>query len=123
VTDAVALSKALVVGKGAAEWYQPLALLRDMGKAVKAGLDLPEMGLKHEKEMDLPVIGFLANAKSYDFAEGMKQYGASTKGKAEIHAIDPPGTYAHLDPLVAADADKRVFTPLKEWMGKVVAGK
>ena len=122
-TDAVALSKALVVGRGTAEWYQPLALLRDMGKAVKAGLDLPEMGLKHEKEMDLPVIGFLANAKSYDFAEGMKAYAASIKGKAEIHAIDPPGTYAHLDPIVAADADKQVFTPLKEWMGKVVAGK
>ena len=123
VTDAVALSKALVVGRGTAEWYQPLALVRDMGKAVKAALDLPEMGLKHEKEMDLPVIGFLANAKGYDFAEGMKQYGASTKGKAEIHAIDPPGTYAHLDPLVAADADKRVFTPLKDWMDKVLAAK
>jgi pimeloyl-ACP methyl ester carboxylesterase len=123
VTDAVALSKALVVGKGATEWYQPLALVRDMGKASQAMLDLPEMGFKYQKEMDLPVIAFLANASGYGFAPGLKEYVGTIKGTAEVHAIDPPGTYAHLDPIVAADADKRVFEPLKEWMGKAVAPK
>jgi pimeloyl-ACP methyl ester carboxylesterase len=122
VTDAVALAKALVAGRGAAEWYQPSVLMLDVGKASAAWLDLPAMGLKHEKEMDLPVIGFLANAQGYDFAEGMKEYAAAIKGKPEIHPIDPPGTYAHLDPLVAADADKRVFTPLKEWMQRALGG-
>jgi hypothetical protein len=73
--------------------------------------------------MDLPVIAFLANAKGYDFAGGWKAYAASVKGKTETVAIDPPGTYAHLDPLVAADAGKRVFTPLKEWMAGVLAAK
>ncbi|UCH36332.1 MAG: alpha/beta fold hydrolase [Armatimonadota bacterium] len=122
-TDALALAKALTAGRGAAEWYQPLALMPDVRRASKAMLDVPELGLKYQKEMDLPVIGFLANAESYDFAEGMKEYAASIKGTADIHAIDPAGTYAHLDPIVAADADKRVFTPLKEWMAGVLAGK
>jgi pimeloyl-ACP methyl ester carboxylesterase len=122
-TDAAALCKALVNGRGATEWYQPLALMLDMGKAAKAGLNLPEMGLKHEQEMSLPVIAFMANAKSYEFADGVKAYAAAIKGKAEIHAIDPPGTYAHLDPLVAADAPTRVFAPLKDWMAGVLAGK
>jgi len=122
VTDAGALCKALTAGRGAAEWYQPLALMLDMGKASNAMLDLPAMGLKHQKDMDLPVIAFLANATGYDFAQGLKNYVASLKGKAEVHAIDPPGTYAHLDPLVAADAPARVFTPLKEWMAGVLSG-
>ena len=121
VTDAGALCKALTAGRGATEWYQPLALLLDVGRASKAMLDLPQMGLKQHKDMDLPVIAFLANAAGYDFAEGLKEYTASIKGKTEIHAIDPPGTYAHLDPLVAADADERVFTPLKEWMAGVMS--
>ena len=123
VTDAVALSKALVAGRGAAEWYQPLALMLETGKAAKAMLDLPEMGFKYEKEMDLPVIGFFANANGYDFAQGAKSYAGAIKGKAEIHEIDPPGTYAHLDPIVAADAPERVFTPLKEWMEQARAGR
>jgi len=123
VTDAAALAKSLVNGRGAAEWYQPLALMLDMGKAAKAGLNLPEMGLKHEQEMGLPVVAFMANATSYEFAQGVKAYAAAIKGKAEIHNIDPPGTYAHLDALVAADAPQRVFTPLKEWMAGVLAGK
>jgi len=121
VTDALALATALAEGRGAMEWYQPLALMLDMGKASRAMLDLPEMGLKHHKEMDLPVIAFLANAEGYDFAEGLKGYAASIKGKTDIHTIDPPGTYAHLDPIVAADADDRVFEPLKAWMTHVVA--
>jgi pimeloyl-ACP methyl ester carboxylesterase len=122
-TDAAALCKSLSAGRGAAEWYQPLALMLDMGKASEAMLDLPEMGLKHQKDMDLPVIAFMANASGYDFALGLKDYVASLKGKAQVRTIDPPGTYAHLDPLVAADADKRVFRPLKEWMEAALAAK
>jgi pimeloyl-ACP methyl ester carboxylesterase len=122
-TDALALAKALSAGRGAAEWYQPSALLADIGKASQAMLDLPEMGLKHQKEMNLPVIAFLANVEGYDFADGLKKYAASIKGKADSHNIDPPGTYAHLDPIVAADAPKRVFTPLKAWLAGVLTAR
>lgn len=123
VTDALALARALTEGRGATEWYHPLALGLDIARIARTMLDAPEMGFKHQQDMDLPVIAFMANAEAYEFADGLKQYAASIKGKTEIHDIDPPGTYAHLDPIVAADADERIFRPLKEWMMQVLAGK
>ena len=123
VTDALTLAKSLVTGRGACEWYQPLALVRDVGVASNAMLNVPELGFKYHGQMDKPVIAFLANSSGYRFKRGLENYATTVKGEVTIIEIKPDGTYGHLDPIVAADADTRVFTPLKQWIEAVLAAE
>jgi predicted alpha/beta hydrolase len=96
----------------------PVSLLRQVARWLRDGSLVDSTGLLDYTEA-LPVARvplLLAVAAGDRLCPPAAGLAAAERWGGECDTIGLPESYGHLDPLLAADADKRVFGPITSWL-------